>query len=402
MYLSEIVKRGYELVAEGCVKAGMDIDAIKERIKRFYIETPSWGYADSGTRFGVFKQKNSAATLYEKIDDASFVNKITGVTPSVALHIPWDMAENWDEVKVYAGEKGVRIGAINPNLFQDDKYRYGSLTSRNEKIRGEALEHLLECLDIMRKTDSKIMSLWLSDGTNYPGSDSFRERHNRMIKTLCEFEKKMDADMKILIEYKFFEPAFYHTDIPDWGTASLMSGKIGEKAKVLVDLGHHPLGANIEFIVSLLINEGLLGGFHFNDKKYADDDLTSGSIMPYQLFLILKEISDYESETAGDLQIAYMVDQSHNLKHKIVAMVQTVENIQIAFAKSLLVDRKALKEAQANLDIVRSEQIVKDAFLTDVRPLLGKVREEMGLNPDIISACINDGYLKEIEKRGEK
>jgi L-rhamnose isomerase/sugar isomerase len=263
------------------------------------------------------------------------------------------------------------------------------------------MEHVLECIDIMKHTDSKLLSMWLADGTNYPGTDSFRERHNRLVEFFKEIASHMDDDMKMLIEYKFFEPAFYHTDLGDWGVANLVAQKVGEKAKVLVDLGHHPLGTNIEFIVALLLNEGMLGGFHFNDKKYADDDLTSGSIAPYQLFLIFNEISDYEAEKSNIAPIAYMVDQSHNLKHKLVAMVQTIENIQIAFAQSLLVDRKSLAEARKNYDIVKAELILKDAFLTDVRPLLAEVRKELGKNPDIISECINSEYMKKVEGRGE-
>ncbi len=399
MYDKNLITAGYDVIKNYCEKTDINIEKIKERIKTFYIETPSWGYADSGTRFGVFKQPNAAKTLYDKIDDAAFINRITGVAPTVALHIPWDKVDNWDELNEYAKNKGLKIGAINPNLFQDDIYKYGSLTSSNPKVREKAMEHIDECIDIMKHTGSKLLSIWLADGTNYPGTDSFRERHNRLASALKDVAAKMDDDMRMLIEYKFFEPSFYHTDIGDWGIANLLAKKVGEKAKVLVDLGHHPLGTNIEFIVSILLNENMLGGFHFNDKKYADDDLTSGSIAPYQLFLIFNEISDFEKEINKTMPIAYMVDQSHNLKHKLTAMVQTIENIQIAFAKSLLVNRKELKKAQAEYNIERAEIILKDAFLTDVRPLLAKVREEMNINPDIISECINSDYLKKVAER---
>jgi len=399
MYTQDFIERGYELISARCQRAGLDIEGIKQQIRTFHIETPSWAYGDSGTRFGVFPQNISARTVYQKIDHAAFVHRITGVTPTIALHIPWDRVDDWAELKQYAHERGLRIGSINPNLFQDPDYKFGSLTHADRAVRQNALDHVFECVEIMRQTGSDVLSLWLADGTNYPGTDSFRARHERLSESLREIHQRLDEDMTLLIEYKFFEPAFYHTDIPDWGTALLLARRAGPRAKVLVDLGHHPQATNIEFIVSLLLNEGLLGGFHFNDRKYADDDLTAGSISPYQLFLIFNEIVGYCRESRRPVRIAYMVDQSHNIKHKVLAMIQTVENIQIAYAKALLVDREALADAQRRYDVIAAETVLQDAFLTDVRPLLAKVRQEMGLEPDVLKAAVESDYLRSFPRQ---
>jgi len=287
-------QKAYEVLAEDLAGRGVDIASVKGSLKAQRIETPSWGYADSGTRFKVFTQPGAAQTTEQKLQDAAQVQKYTGIAPSVALHIPWDKVDDYDALRDYAEGLGLTLGAINPNLFQDDEYKLGSLTHPNAKIRRQAIDHCLECVEIAKATGSDIISLWLADGTNYPGQDSFRGRKRRLLEALEELYAAMPEPMRLLIEYKFFEPAFYHTDLGDWGTALMFAQKLGERAQVLVDLGHHPLGTNIEQIVAYLIDENRLGGFHFNSKKFADDDLTVGSINPYELFLIFNELIDGE------------------------------------------------------------------------------------------------------------
>jgi L-rhamnose isomerase/sugar isomerase len=346
----------------------------------------------------VFAQTSAAVTLEEKLQDAAQVHKYTGVAPSVALHIPWDKSDDWSKVGKMAGDLGLEIGAINPNLFQESDYMLGSLCHPHGKVRKQAVDHMLECIEIGKATGSTIISLWLADGTNYPGQDSFRGRKRRLQESLREvYDPLSRAGQRILIEYKFFEPAFYHTDIPDWGTAYLLSLKLGENAQVLVDLGHHANGTNIEQIVAMLIDEKKLGGFHFNNKKFADDDLVVGSINPYELFLIYSELvaGSLDPETRDTTEeIAYMIDQSHNVKNKIEATIQSVIAIQEAYAKALLVDRDVLAKAQGDGDIIVAEECVKDAYAADVRPLLREVREEMGLDPDPLKAFRASGYLK--------
>ncbi|MFW6138800.1 MAG: L-rhamnose isomerase [Spirochaetota bacterium] len=369
----------------------------KNWLERQRIETPSWGYADSGTRFNVFKHPAAARTLQQKLEDAAQVHKYTGICPSAAVHIPWDRVEDWASVVNYAGELGLELGAVNPNLFQDQDYKLGSICSPYKSVRKKAQEHILECIDIARQIDSKVISLWVPDGTNYPGQDSIRERKKRLEETLSDVYAKLSGNMRLLIEYKFFEPAFYHTDIGDWGTAYVLSVKLGANAQVLVDLGHHPLGTNIEQIVAFLLDEGKMGGFHFNNKKFADDDLTAGSINPYELFLIYNEITEAlldETTSSTARSIAYMIDQSHNIKNKVEATIQSVINIQQAFAKSLLVDREFLKKARTEGRVLDAEECLKDAYLTDVRPLLKEAREEMGLDPDPLSAFRRIGYIE--------
>lgn len=380
--------------AEDFLPESMDLESVKERLKQQHIETPSWGYADSGTRFHVFKQAGAAQTLEHKLDDAAAVHRFTGITPSVALHIPWDKTDDWEAVKQYAASQGLTIGAINPNLFQDEAYKLGSLTHHDTEVRLQALEHMYECISIMRQTDSRYLSLWLADGTNYPGQADMRVRKRRLEDSLRQVCGRMDDDMTLLIEYKFFEPAFYHTDLADWGMATVMAHKLGPKAKTLVDLGHHPLGTNIEHIVAFLMDEGKLGGFHFNSKKYADDDLTTGSINPYELFLIYHEL--VLGEDAGYDEVAYMIDQSHNIKPKVEAMIQSVLYIQEAYAKALLIDKPALAAAQDDGDVVRAEEILQAAYRTDVRPLLAAVREELDVPPDPLAAYQASGYFEEI------
>ncbi len=314
---------------------GMTETAALERLAALEIETPSWGYGNSGTRFHVFPWPGAARNVWERIDDAALVHRLTGCCPSVALHIPWDRVEDWSALREHASGQGIRIGAINPNLFGDDAYRLGSLCHPDERVRAQALEHCRECIEIAQQVGSTIISLWLADGTNYPGQDDLRGRHARLAAGLEEIYRLLPDGMRLLVEYKFFEPGFYSTDLPDWGTAAMLCRRLGPQAQVLVDTGHHPQGTNVEQIVAVLLAEGLLGGFHFNNRKYADDDLIVGSIDPFELFRIMREIA-----LGGTENVAFMIDQSHNIEGKIDAMIQSVMNIQTAYAKALLVDER--------------------------------------------------------------
>lgn len=366
---------------------------IKEALKKQHIETPSWGYGDSGTRFRVFPAPGAARNVFEKIDDAAYVHSLCGIAPSVALHIPWDMTDDWSALKTYAEQKGVKIGAINPNVFQDEDYKFGSLCHPSKAIRAKAIDHLVECCDIMRATDSNLLSVWLADGTNYAGQDDIRSRKNRLLESLTEVYAHLPEDSRMLIEYKFFEPALYHTDIADWGTAFALCHRLGPMAEVLVDTGHHAQGTNIAYIVAQLLDEGRLGGFHFNARQYADDDLIVGSTNPWELFVIFTELVG-----AGDLaaNVAYMIDQSHNIEPKIEAMLQSVLNCQTAYAKALLVDQAALKQAQQACDVLGAHRVLVDAFETDVRPWLREVRAEMGVPEDPIVHLRNDNYVARV------
>lgn len=382
---------------DGVSKQSMDIDSVIGKLQQFTVETPSWGYGDSGTRFKVFHWPGAARTLREKLEDAAQVNAVTGVCPSVAIHIPWDKEDDWQEVKKYAKRLGLRIGAVNPNLFQEDAYRLGSLSHIDKQVRQRAIAHMLECIQIAQAVDSDIISLWLADGTNYPGQDSLRKRRGRLLESLQEIYAALPAGMRLLIEYKFFEPSFYSTDLPDWGTSLQMAQKLGPQAEVLVDTGHHPLGTNIPQIVAQLLAEGRLGGFHFNDRKYADDDLIVGSLNPFELFCIFNEIVDASSvgnTNAG--RIAYMIDQSHNIEPKIEAMIQSVYNIQIAYAKALLVDRAALRQAQEEQSVLGAYRVLQEAYEMDVRPLLAEARQLQGLDPDPFAAFAASGYAEKV------
>lgn len=361
----------------------------------FAIELPSWGFADTGTRFGKFFQDAAASSVEEKFHDAGLVHKLTGCCPTVAVHVLWDFKPGEDPKAVarLARKHGVKIGSINPNVFQDQIYKLGSFCSPQARARQAALEHSLACVDIGKATGSKLLSMWLADGTNYPGQDSIVRRKRELQKALKKVHDKMPAGMTMLIEYKPFEPGFYHTDIADWGMAAVFCRHAGRNARVLVDTGHHLPGCNIEHIVAFLLDEGLLGGFHFNDRKYADDDLTLGSIDPYAVFRIFDQIAQFTFDSGKSPRIAYMVDQSHNLKPKIEAMVQTVDMAQKLYAKAQLVDRKALSRAQAKGDITAAEQLLRDAYETDVRPLLGRWRRQHGLPADPLAALRSSGAL---------
>ena len=368
-----------------------------ERLGRLGLETPSWGYGNSGTRFHVYPWPGAARDVYERVADAALVHRLTGCCPSVALHIPWDAVADYADLRRYAEEQGVRLGAINPNLFGDDDYRLGSLCNPDPEVRAKAVAHCRDCIEIAREVGSEVISLWLADGTNYPGQDDLRDRHARLLSGLEELYTVLPAGMRLLVEYKFFEPAFYSTDLPDWGTAALACRRLGPQAQVLVDTGHHPQGTNIEQIVAVLLSEGLLGGFHFNNRKYADDDLIVGSIDPFELFRIMFEIA---REPNTD-DIAFMIDQSHNVEGKIDAMIQSVVNIQTAYAKALLVDDERLAAAQRTGDVLRAHRVLLEAFETDVRPLLAQLREELGIDPDPVEAFRSGGYGERLaQERG--
>ena len=388
----------YDILADDLEKQGHNVDEIRNNLKKQHIETPSWGYGNSGTRFGVFHQEGAARNAAERLEDAATVHKYTGVSPTVALHIPWDQTDDWDGLQQYAAELGIGIGAINPNVFQDQIYKLGSVCNPDSSIRRTAIDHMLECVDIMNITGSQDLSLWFADGTNFPGQGDFRQRKHWMEEALKEICNTLNDNQRMLIEYKFFEPGFYHTDLTDWGTAYVMAKKLGNKAQVLIDLGHHPLGINIEFIVAYLIDENKLGGFHFNCKKFADDDLTVGSINPQELFLIYNELVAAELDPEVETDIAYMIDQSHNLKPKVEASIQSVCNLQTAYAKALIVDRQSLAETQAAGEIIDAEQILQRAAETDVRPLLERVRLEMDLDPNPLTAYRKSGYFDRISK----
>jgi len=392
------VRKLYEALKEELAQRGIDAEQVKEKLKAQKIETPSWGYGDAGTRFAVFHEVGAARNIYEKLEDAAMVHKLTGVAPSVAIHIPWDKVDDYGKLRDFAEDLGVKIGAVNPNLFEEPEYKYGSITNADPKVRKKALEHMLECVEIAKTVGSDILSLWFADGTDYPGQGSFRQRKRWAEECLREVYEAMPGNMRMLLEYKFFEPGFYHTDIADWGMACVICKKLGDRAQVLVDLGHHPLGTNIEHIIAFLIDEGKLGGFHFNNKKYADDDLTVGSINPYELFLIYNELVDGELDPEVNMNVAYMIDQAHITKPKIEAMLQSVDNIQVAYAKSLIVQRDVLENAQEANDVVLAEEVLKTAFLTDVRPIIWMARLEMGLEPDVIDAFRRSGYKEKIMK----
>jgi L-rhamnose isomerase / sugar isomerase len=361
---------------------------IPERLRRLQIETPSWGYGNSGTRFHVYPWPGAARNVHERIADAALVHKLTGCCPSVALHIPWDEVDDYAELRHVAEESGIRIGGINPNSFHDDRYVLGSICHPDPEVRALALAHCRECVEIAKQTGSPLVSLWLADGTNYPGQDSLRDRHRRLVDGLEQLYAMLPAELTLLVEYKFFEPGFYSTDLPDWGTAAILCRRLGPQAKVLVDLGHHAQGTNVEQIVALLLEEGLLGGFHFNNRKYADDDLIVGAIDPFELFRIMREVA--VSDAPDD--IAFMIDQSHNVEGKIDAMIQSVMNVQTAYAKALLVDEERLAARQREGDVLGAHRVLLEAFETDVRPLLVQLRSELGVPADPVEAFRSGGY----------
>ncbi|MDN3263173.1 L-rhamnose isomerase [Streptomyces sp. CSDS2] len=370
-----------------------DLAAVKAALKTQAVETPSWAYGNSGTRFKVFAQAGVPRSPWEKIQDAARVHAFTGVAPSVALHIPWDTVEDYAALAKYAEEQGVRLGAINSNTFQDDAYKLGSVCHPDAAVRRRAVDHLLRCVDIMDATGSRDLKLWFADGTNYPGQDDVRARQDRLAEGLAEVYARLGAEQRMLLEYKLFEPAFYTTDVPDWGTAYAHCLRLGDKARVVVDTGHHAPGTNIEFIVATLLREAKLGGFDFNSRFYADDDLMAGAADPFQLFRIMYEVVRGGGFTS---EIAFMLDQCHNIEPKIPAIIRSVMNVQEATAKALLVDREALARAQAAGDVLGANAVLMDAYDTDVRPLLRAVREEMGVDPDPMAAYARSGWAEKI------
>ena len=374
-------------------------DRVVDRLLRFRVEVPSWGFADTGTRFGKFHQEAAAVDLEDKLADAGVTHQYTGITPTVAVHVLWDFPNGFDpSVLRLAKRNGVRIGAINPNLFQGQCYKFGSITNREAAIRSHATDHILDSIEIMRKAGSRHLSLWMADGVNYPGQGDVRQRKAWATQALRKAHRAMPRGAVMLVEYKPFEPGFYFTDFFDWGASYLYCKAVGPRARVLVDTGHHLPGCNIEQIVAWLMDEKMLGGFHFNDRKYADDDLTVGSIDPYQAFRIFNEIAAYEWETAKDLDIAYMIDQSHNIKPKVQAMIQTVCTVQTLFAKACCVDRDALAKAQAAEDTITSEETLRRAFYADVEPMLREVRRRLGVPEDPLEAYRASGYEQQAAK----
>jgi L-rhamnose isomerase/sugar isomerase len=355
-------------------------------LSKLVIETPSWGYGDSGTRFGVFPQRGRPRDVYERIEDAAEIQRLTGTAGAVALHFPWDAVDDYAQLREHIEAAGLRVGAVNPNLFQDPDYKLGSVTHPDPAVREKAVEHMLECVEIATALGSTAQSLWLADGTNYPGQDDLRERRRRMLDSLARVYEQLPAEQELLVEYKFFEPAFYATDLADWGNALLTCLKLGERARVLVDLGHHAQGVNIEQIVAFLADEGRLGGFHFNNRKYADDDLIVGSVNPFELFLIFVELA------ASDELPRLTIDQSHNIEAKVEAMALSVVNLQEAYAKALLVDREALREAQQAGDVLGGHEVLLGAYKTDVREQCAAARAALGAAEDPIRTLRESGY----------
>src|SRR5438876_5963888 len=378
-----------------------DSGTVFRSLEEFRIEIPSWGFANTGTRFGKFLQPAAAATTEEKFSDAGQVHRVTGVCPTIALHVLWDCPEGVRSAKTIAElttRYGVQAGSINPNLFQDQIYKYGSFGNPDAEIRKHALQHTIDSIEIASKLNSRDISMWFADGSNYPGTANIRQRKKWFEEALKETHNRLYPEQRLLVEYKPFEPAFYHTDIADWGMSMHFSKLAGPQAKVLVDTGHHYQSQNIEQIVAWLLSENMLGGFHFNDRRYADDDLTMGSIDPYQVFRIFNEILFFERETGKRADIAYMIDQSHNLKNKIEAMIQTVVMAQQLYSKAALVDHKKLAEAQNDADLLGAESILQDAFATDVRPAIQEWRASKGMPTDPLNAFRESGYLLRITK----
>jgi L-rhamnose isomerase/sugar isomerase len=360
------------------------------------IELPSWAFGNSGTRFKVFGQPGVARDPYEKLEDAAQVHRYTGVAPRVSLHIPWDLVDDYDKLAAHAADLGIRIGAVNSNLFQDDDYRLGSLTHADPAVRRKAIAHHAQCVDVMRATGSTDLKVWLPDGTNYPGQDDLRARQDRLADSLQQIYAMLDPDMRMLLEYKFFEPYFYAMDIPDWGTSLVHCLALGEQATVVLDTGHHAPGTNIEFIVMQLLRAGRLGAFDFNSRNYADDDLIVGSADPFQLFRILNEIVGNDALLGAGVN--FMLDQCHNIEPKIPGQIRSVQNVQEATAKALLVDREALAVAQQSGDVLGANNVLMDAYNTDVRPLLALLREHQGVDTDPYAAYAASGYQERIAR----
>ena len=369
-------------------------DRIERALRDLVVETPSWGYGDSGTRFATFQQPGRPRDVFERVDDAAEVHRLTATAGAVALHFPWDAVDDLAVLREHVTGHGLRVGAVNPNLFQDPDYKLGSITHPDAAVRDKAVEHLVECVAIAGALGSSAQSLWFADGTNYAGQDDLRGRRAQLIKSLARVYEALPAEQELLLEYKPYEPAFYATDLADWGSALLACRRLGERAKVLVDLGHHAQGVNIEQIVALLDDEGRLGGFHFNNRKYADDDLIVGSVNPFELFLVFFEL-------AGGALPRLTIDQAHNVEAKVEAMVLSVVNLQEAYAKALLVDRDALREAQQAGDVLGGHEALLDAYRTDVRPLCARARVALGAAEEPIAELRASGYAERIATERE-
>ncbi|RKS92946.1 L-rhamnose isomerase/sugar isomerase [Microbacterium sp. AG790] len=358
------------------------------------IELPSWAFGNSGTRFRVFATAGAPRDPFEKIADAAQVHRLTGLAPSVALHIPWDAVDDYGALRRHAEDHGVRLGTVNSNTFQDEDYRFGALTHHDERIRRKAIDHHLACIDIMDATGSRDLKIWLAEGSNYPGQNDMRTRQDRLHDSLQEIYARLGDAQRLVLEYKFFEPAFYHTDVPDWGTSYVQVAALGEKAMVCLDTGHHAPGTNIEFIVMQLLRLGRLGSFDFNSRFYADDDLIVGAADPFQLFRILVEVIRGGGLNSPD--VAFMLDQCHNIEDKIPGQIRSVLNVQEMTARALLLDRQALSVAQQSNDVLTANAILMDAFQTDVRPQLAAWREQRGLPVDPMRAYAASGYAERI------
>ena len=403
----ELWERQLQVLADTLSSRGVDVAGVLAKIKSQVIELPSWAVGNSGTRYGVFRQSGAARHIWDKIDDCAEIQRLVGVCPVMASHVSWDVTDDgrFGPVRVYANQRGLTIGTVHPNTFMGQQYRLGSIGSPFGDVRQATIDHFVDCVRITREMGSKVIGIWLADGTNYPGQDHLRSRKHRIFDGLKALYDAMDADMTLAVEYKFFEPAFYTTDLMDWGMSLLMCNKLGDRAKVLVDLGHHSQGANIEHIVSILIDEGKIGGFHLNNRKYGDDDLMAGTINPLELFLIFDQIVDasLDPATAATANgIVFMLDQSHNIEGSMEGIIQSVMNTQTAFAKALVVDRQRLAAAQEAGDVILANRVLMEAFELDVQPLLIKARLETGRHPDPIVAYREGGYAHKvtIERQG--
>ena len=379
----------YEQLADRLETGGIEVSGVVAAVRGLTVETPSWGYADSGTRFATFHQPGRPRDVYERIDDAAEVHRLTGSAGAIALHFPWDAVEDPTELREHIEHRGLRPGAVNPNLFEEHDYRLGSLTHPEKRVRDKALAHARECIELASALGSTAQSLWLADGTNYAGQDDFRARRHRLYESLSQLYTELPQEQDLLVEYKFFEPAFYATDLPDWGSALLACQHLGDRARVLVDLGHHAQGVNVEQIVAVLSDEQRLGGFHFNNRKYADDDLIVGSVNPFELFLVFCELAALD----GPLP-RLTIDQAHNVEPKVEAMVLSLINLQEAYARALLVDRAALADAQRRGDVLAGHRVLLDAYRTDVRSLCAQARIELDASPDPLAELRSSGYLE--------
>jgi len=393
-----IFEKRYRLMEQELCDRGINLEHIKTQLKEQIVELPSWAVGNSGTRYGTFRDKGAASTIWQKIDDCAEIQRCLGVTPVMASHTLWDKTDDghFAPVREYAKQKNMSIGTVHPNTFSGQEFRFGSICSPIESVREATKKHFRECVSIARELGSKTIGMWVADGTNYPGQDSLRERKHRLFDGLQALYSEMDPDMTLLLEYKPFEPFFYTTDVNDWGMSMLMCQKLGPKAKVLVDLGHHLAGVNIEHIIATLLDEQKLGAFHFNNRRYADDDLISGTVNPLEMFLIFKEIVDAGVDGLNNT-LTYMLDQSHNIENSLEGIIYSVMNIQTAFAKALLIDRSLLARYQAENNVVACNKVIMDAFNIDVEPLLAVIRLEMGLSDiDPLQNHRNSGYLKRV------